>query len=676
MLTCARTLMKMAQVVVALSLVFVLVMSLVCPYSHSDSNLTEESLRMEQFGGGGSLEDQCGSITFEDMFEYTNAEFVFNVNPNWQTAEVQAVAWINESLADDIRTTMDEFMAEIDPNDGGDGWLSTDEREIFRALASECIEHTLTRIGIRDGDYHRGGEGVSWKNTSWEEDGVEIQEFNIVPPRHSEIRECTSAFGNECEEIPVIPDDNRDCDTDISSSDGIDECRVQLWLNATMTIPGVTDGNQFTLALNASNMTRSSLEFNFPVTPDLRLDMWEECEGRDVSFDEESSIPAPIRGTCLGDGSSSYTLEELETLTGEERLRFTIMPDAEIDDWPLGEDLFADFTTAPIPVDEHPEWTVDAPVDGAWFPSPSGGQHIWADWDDISSWFSDEGSVTQLDIRCTGADSLQLSEGADRSLWAEIPRGSPGEVTCEAVDSAGQSSGQRTWNLGVPFSIGTSQATLAEPHPISITPTSQWPALQLELALIQDGQASTPTSITFEEEVVVDLTASNMVPGEVDVWIRIQGSSNVYSMEHIYDIDLTKESSPPMLTITNSDWDGAEWSMQGQYSDPDGEDVSFSLSIDGSNTGSVSSTGNSWSTPAIDFRLWSKGEHVVGVEGCDSSGKCSEVFQTVNNSHLFEVGEIVPPPSDEEDGGLLPAASLPLVLVAVVAALMYGRRRG
>ena len=116
--------------------------------------------------------------------------------------------------------------------------------------------------------------------------------------------------------------------------------------------------------------------------------------------------------------------------------------------------------------------------------------------------------------------------------------------------------------------------------------------------------------------------------------------------------------------------------MHGQYSDPDGEDVSFSLSIDGSNTGSVSSTGNSWSTPGIDFRLWSEGEHVVGVEGCDSSGKCSEVFQTVNNSHLFEVEEIVPPPSEEEDGGLLPAAGLPLVLVAVVAALMYGRRRG
>jgi len=245
------------------------------------------------------------------------------------------------------------------------------------------------------------------------------------------------------------------------------------------------------------------------------------------------------------------------------------------------------------------------------------------------------------------------------------------------VDSAGQSSGQRVWNLGVPFSIGTPETTLSDPHSISITPTSEWPELELELALIQDGQKSSSSSVTFTEEVMVDLSASNMVPGEVDVWVSIQGSSNVYSMEHVYDIDLVKESSPPMLTVTNSDWDGAEWSMQGQYSDPDGEEVSFSMSIDGSNTGSVSSTGNSWTTPAIDFRLWSGGEHVVVVEGCDSSGKCSHVSQTVNNTHLFEIEEDTPPPpSEEEDDGLLPAAGLPMVLVAVVAALMYGRRRG
>tara|TARA_B100002049_G_scaffold204107_1_gene163585 strand:- start:229 stop:585 length:357 start_codon:yes stop_codon:yes gene_type:complete len=118
--------------------------------------------------------------------------------------------------------------------------------------------------------------------------------------------------------------------------------------------------------------------------------------------------------------------------------------------------------------------------------------------------------------------------------------------------------------------------------------------------------------------------------------------------------------------------------MHGQYSDPDGESVTFSMSIDGSQTGSVSSTGNTWSTPNINFQLWDEGEHVVTIEGCDASNKCSSVSQTVNNSHLFDEPEPEPiqPPIDEEDGGLLPATGLPALIVAVVGALMYGRRRG
>ena len=168
------------------------------------------------------------------------------------------------------------------------------------------------------------------------------------------------------------------------------------------------------------------------------------------------------------------------------------------------------------------------------------------------------------------------------------------------------------------------------------------------------------------------------MPGEVDVWVRVAGNSNVYPMEHIYDIALVKESSPPLMTITDTEWDGSQWSMQGQYSDPDGESVEFEMFIDGSRTGSVSSTGNTWSTPSINFELWSEGGHIVSVQGCDSSGKCSEVSQSVNNSHLFEEPEpVVAPPQEEgDDGGLLPAAGLPSVVAAAVVALMYGRRRG
>ena len=273
--------MTKAALVSALTLLVVLstVAASCMPLVSGPVQLDEEPLRMEQLGGGGSLEDQCGSITFENLFEYTRATFQIDVANDWGSADVHAIAWVNETLADDLRVAMDEFMAELDPNNGDDGWVSTDEREVFRALASECIEYTLTRIGIRDGPPHRGGVGVDWKNTTWEEDGVVIEEFNIIPPRHSQIRDCTSAFGNDCEEVPIIPDENRDCDTDVPASQGVDECRVKLWLNATMVISGFTDSSNFTLALNASNMSGATLDFTFPVTQDLRRDLWDEGEG-------------------------------------------------------------------------------------------------------------------------------------------------------------------------------------------------------------------------------------------------------------------------------------------------------------------------------------------------------------------------------------------------------------
>ena len=114
-----------------------------------------QSERMEQFGGGGSLEEQCGSITFEDIFIYNQAVFEVRVNDDWQTAEVDARAWINWSLADDIRSDLDSFLEGILPS-GGDGWLSTDEIEAMISIAADCLEYSLTRIGIRDGPPHRG----------------------------------------------------------------------------------------------------------------------------------------------------------------------------------------------------------------------------------------------------------------------------------------------------------------------------------------------------------------------------------------------------------------------------------------------------------------------------------------------------------------------------------------
>ena len=87
------------------------------------------------------------------------------------------------------------------PNKGGDGWFSTDEREFFRALASECIEHTLTRIGIRDGPAHRGVVGIDpdgriplGKRMAFK---LKSGTLSLHTLGISEIRGCTSSIGGD-----------------------------------------------------------------------------------------------------------------------------------------------------------------------------------------------------------------------------------------------------------------------------------------------------------------------------------------------------------------------------------------------------------------------------------------------------------------------------------------------
>ena len=100
-------------------IVFLIVLSIASvPFSdiNQSPDLVDESIKMEQIGGGGgSLEEQSGSITFENMFEYSRATFDIIINDDWETADVQAVAWVNNTLADELRVTMDEFMELLDP---------------------------------------------------------------------------------------------------------------------------------------------------------------------------------------------------------------------------------------------------------------------------------------------------------------------------------------------------------------------------------------------------------------------------------------------------------------------------------------------------------------------------------------------------------------------------------
>ena len=54
----------------------------------------------------------------------------------------------------------------------------------------------------------------------------------------------------------------------------------------------------------------------------------------------------------------------------------------------------------------------------------------------------------------------------------------------------------------------------------------------------------------------------------------------------------SKIGDPPVLSILETKWTGTEWEMNGMFSDPDGEYVTFTMYIDGANIGTVQSFGN------------------------------------------------------------------------------------
>ena len=90
-------------------------------------DLQDESVVMSQFGGGTSLEAQCSKSSFEDVFTYTWADFNVTVADNWRTAQIEALAWINGTMADDFRTFLDDLLDGLIPSGGG--WMAFIRRE-------------------------------------------------------------------------------------------------------------------------------------------------------------------------------------------------------------------------------------------------------------------------------------------------------------------------------------------------------------------------------------------------------------------------------------------------------------------------------------------------------------------------------------------------------------------
>lgn len=546
--------------------------------------------------------DCSGYGAWEAFIPYTSAHFDLAFSENGTSAQLNGQAWINGSLASTVRTSLDALFEGL--TGGNNSWISTTERDATRNIAPDCIADTPTRIGLANGHHNAS---APWGNLTWIQDDMGLDEVNMVPLDHPQVRSC----GWPCKEVPVsITDD------------------MQVLLDALLDGPGALTPGNSTLTIGGGPTSRWTV--TFPAWDDLRV---LDAPGLDV-------------------------VQRVVQVDGVDRLQVTFQA--------INGTLHLNLTDEVLVLDDPPTWTEEAPADGAIIPlAPGNGVRPWLGAAAFEGWGEDDGGVAVLN--CTVTDGDWLLAMGPGSLFSLLPNQSTSaEVTCEILDAAHQSSESRTFTALVPFTIDTTagdvNATGAAQiafHPDLTAPvltaqvTRDGVAMGLNVTQSADGTLSVPT-----------LTAS---PGPLSLRISLTADGLVpFAMT--LDPGWNRSNALPTLTIEQIGFnDEGRLEVSGRFADPEGQDLTGRLSVDGAVGGTIELDGNRWST-TVDLSLWGFGEHEVAIELCDPHGGCATVHENVTLSADDALPDVTNGRSAEDTG--LPAPGLGLTLLAMLAGLL------
>ena len=271
---------------------------------------------MSTEGRQDGLDVDCSGYTFEHLFEYDFALFELQILDDWATGDMAANAWVNGSNSPIVRDNLDGLFEGFP---GGDNdWISTDERDAVRGIGPKCIADMETRLGMREGIPHSGG--VDWNDLEFVEDGIALDEVNLVPESHPDTRSCiNSGRSPDCKEVPTST--TEDMEISLFVADG--QTNNVRWNQ--LPNGGVSN---FTLAMNISNMSNAALVVTFPVLQGLRL------------YDFRVTDNQPESGeTCDNIGEPSFAY------LPDGALRVTQLVDFDRTQWDLVCNMFMDFTT-------------------------------------------------------------------------------------------------------------------------------------------------------------------------------------------------------------------------------------------------------------------------------------------------------------------------------------------
>ena len=347
---------------IALSM-FLLMFLMVLTPAIDEPNLTVDNVSETsgRQGEGGLSDVDCSGYTFEDLFDYNFALFNIDIGEDWATAGMDATAYVNGSNSATVRDNLDELF---DGAPGGNNdWISTDEREAVREIGPMCIEDMETRMGLREGIPHRTNSSVDWNDLEFVEEGIALDEVDLIAANHPQERSCTNwGASQDCREIPTSATEDLQISLFVKSGED-NNLRFDKLPNN-----GVSD---FTLAMNVTNMTNADLILTFPALQGLRIAGY-SMQDDAVDLVEGQDYTAPVQ-EFLPDG----------------RLRVHQEVDYDKSNWPVGRNLFIDFTTSEPESNDIPEWTAFKPANNSVIGVMTGMEYMAVSADELSDWATD-----------------------------------------------------------------------------------------------------------------------------------------------------------------------------------------------------------------------------------------------------------------------------------------------
>lgn len=595
----------------------------------------------------------CSGLTFEDLFDYDFASFNINILDDWATADYYANAWVNGSNAATVRENLDELIGSQDVPGGGNGWLSTDERDAVRAIGPDCIADMDTRIGLKEGVAHR--TGVDWNNWSFIQDGIQLNEVNLVPSDHEEKRNCQNLLAsNGCYEIPVSATD--DLEISMFVADG------ETYNTEFNQLPNKGVSN-FTLALNVTNVTDASFVLTLPQTQGLRM----------------------LEFSTMDDGIQNDALEipVVENLPNG-RMRVTIDVEYPDSNYPAIREIYVDFTTQEVEDNDIPIWSSSAPDDGKIIPLSDDGTVVVVNGDITENWASDNHGWT-LDCNFVedGWSSQMDEDGA--FIITSVGTGSS-QATCNLVDPYGETSElSRTWTFGQLFTASAVMNEQSEELEFTITPTGLVGEMTIMAHAHQSNNMADAKTITVAtNELTTGLSLKKLRPGLVMV-MGTADATNMLTYSFILNFGLEKSSSPPVIELItgisqeNATWDdsGLKFTLKGIVIDPDGEEVTLLLSLCGGSTTDFTQVGTNWEIDVSIASCMSQGitEYDVIISATDESGVIGTLSVFITDPYAEDDSGIAIVDGEPSEEGGLPSLSMLSTLIITLLAMAFWQRK-